>query len=170
MERTELERELAGLHEESWGCALACCARDEELAEEALQAAYLRILSGRARFDGRSSLKTWVFGVVRRTAMEEARRRWSWRARTSDAEEGTQVADPTPGADAAAERSERSAALVAALAGISPRQREVLQLVFYNDLTIEDAAAIMGTSIGSARTHYERGKQALARKLRPGAP
>lgn len=166
MERTELERELERLHTESWGWALACCGRDEQVAEDALQAAYLRILSGRARFDGRSSLKTWLFGVIRRTAMEEARRWWSWRMRTADAEEGAQVADPALGADAHAERSEQSAALIAALAWISPRQREVLQLVFYHDLTIEEAANIMGVSLGSARTHYERGKQALARRLR----
>jgi RNA polymerase sigma-70 factor, ECF subfamily len=162
MERSELERELSRLHEESWGWALACCGRVRELAEEALQSAYLRILTGRARFDGRSSVKTWVFGVIRRTAQDEARR---WRPRHAGAEEATDVADPAPGAVATVERSEENAALVRALAGLSPRQREVLQLVFYHGLTIEEAAGVMHVSLGSARTHYERGKKALAQKL-----
>jgi RNA polymerase sigma-70 factor (ECF subfamily) len=165
MERSELERELERLHAASWGWALACCARDRELAEDALQSAYLRIVSGRARFDGRSSLRTWVFGVIRRTAMEESRgRRWRFE-RGVEIDAADMVADPAPGADAAAETSERNAALVAALAELSPRQREVLELVFYHDMTIEEAAQVMNVSLGSARTHYERGKKALARRL-----
>src|SRR5438045_762037 len=109
MERSELERELAALHMECWGWALACCARDSELAEDALQTAYLRVLSGRARFDGRSSVKTWVFGVIRMTAMEEGRRRKSWTTRNAGADATMDVADPSPGADATAESSEQSA-------------------------------------------------------------
>jgi RNA polymerase sigma factor (sigma-70 family) len=162
MERAELERELEVLHAESWGWALACCARDRELAEDALQSAYLRVLSGRARFDGRSSVRTWVFGVIRLTAMDEARRRRSWTAR---AKSPVEVIDPSPGADAMVESSEQRARLVDALAAMSPRQREVLQLVFYHDMTIEEAAKVMQVSLGSARTHYERGKKALAQRL-----
>jgi RNA polymerase sigma-70 factor (ECF subfamily) len=162
MERAELERELEVLHAEGWGWALACCARDRELAEDALQSAYLRVLSGRARFDGRSSVRTWVFGVIRLTAMEEARRRRSWTARAKSPVDAT---DPSPGADAMVESSEQRARLVDALAAMSPRQREVLQLVFYHDMTIEEAAKVMQVSLGSARTHYERGKKALAQRL-----
>jgi RNA polymerase sigma factor (sigma-70 family) len=165
MERAELERELEALHAESWGWALACCARDRELAEDSLQAAYLRVLSGRARFDGRSSVRTWVFGVIRVTAMEEARRRRSWAARHTGAKSPVDATDPSPGADAMVESSEQRARLVDALAAMSPRQREVLQLVFYHDMTIEEAAKVMQVSLGSARTHYERGKKALAQRL-----
>ncbi len=165
MDRSELERELERLHAESWGWALACCARDRELAEDTLQSAYLRMLSGRARFDGRSSVKTWAFGVIRLTARDEARRRTVWGAHRVDAQAAANVADASPGADVDVERSERKAELLAALAGLSPRQREVLQLVFYHGMTIEEAAGVMHVSLGSARTHYDRGKKALAQRL-----
>ena len=165
MERSELERELDRLHAESWGWALACCARDHESAKEALQSSYLRMLSERARFDGRSSVKTWVFGVIRMTAREEMRRRRAWANQSLDAKAAIDAVDPSPGADALAESSERSEMLISALAAISPRQREVLQLVFYHDMTIEEAARVMNVSLGSARTHYERGKKALAERL-----
>jgi RNA polymerase sigma-70 factor (ECF subfamily) len=74
MERAELERQLEAMHAQAWGWALACCARDREWAEEALQSAYLRVLSGRARFDGRSSVRTWVFGVIRFAREEQIAR------------------------------------------------------------------------------------------------
>jgi RNA polymerase sigma-70 factor (ECF subfamily) len=165
MDRSELARELERLHADSWGWALACCGRDRELAEDALQTAYVRMLSARAKWGGGSSLRTWVFGVIRMTALEELRRRRVRQARDEDGAAAIDVADPAPGPDVVAEWSERSAALVAALDTLSPRQREVLQLVFYHGMTIEEAAAVMNVSLGSARTHYDRGKKALAQLL-----
>ena len=164
MDRTELERELERLHAECWGWALSCVRRDRVLAEDVLQNAYLKVLSGRARFGGRATIKRWLFGVIRLTAMEELRRVDRWRSSAEDAEVASAV-DPAPGADVTTERAERTAALVTAMAELSPRQREVLQLVFYHEMTIEESAAVMGVSVGSARTHYERGKKALAAQI-----
>jgi RNA polymerase sigma-70 factor (ECF subfamily) len=164
MDRTELERELERLHKDSWGWALACTGRDRALAEDALQSAYLRVLSGRVRFEGRSQFKSWLFGVIRMTAMEELRRSNRWSARAADAGVAD-AADPSPRADATVEENERAAALVTAMRALSPRQREVLQLVFYHGMTIEEAAGVMRISVGSARTHYHRGKKALAEQF-----
>src|SRR5438128_3948481 len=75
MDRAELEREIEQLHGSSFGWALSCCGRNRDDAEEVLQDVYVKILDGKARFDGRSSLKTWLFAVIRRTAASRSRRR-----------------------------------------------------------------------------------------------
>lgn len=168
MEKAELERELERLHPACWGWALVCCSRDRDAAEETLQSAYLKILSGRARYDGRSAVRTWVFGVIRNTAREEVRFRAARNARESGMEaEAALLPDAAPAADVASEHDERRTALLAALETLSPRQREVLQLVFYHDMTIEEAAEVMQVSLGSARTHYDRGKKAMLLALGP---
>src|SRR5262249_14289025 len=71
-----LDDALASIHPDAFGWAMACCRRDRALAEEVLQMSYLKVLSGEARFDGRSAFKTWLFGVIRRTAAGERRRAW----------------------------------------------------------------------------------------------
>ena len=64
--------------------------------------------------------------------------------------------------------AEERATFLSALARLSRRQREVLELVFYQDLSIEEAAETLAISIGSARTHYARGKRKLVQRLTPG--
>lgn len=73
---TTMEAALAETHAEAFGWALACCHRDRFLAEEVLHVAYVKVLDGSARFDQRSSFKTFLFGVIRKTAMEQRRANW----------------------------------------------------------------------------------------------
>ena len=153
MERGDLERELQSLHEPSYGWALACCARDRDEASDVLQDVYFKMLSGRVRWDGRSTLKTFVFGVIRLTAME--RRRWRFfRGRVVSGAEPDDV--PAPSAPLVDRQT--AEALARALAKLSERQREVLHLVFYEGLSIAEASLVMKVSLGTARVHYERGK------------
>ena len=169
-----LLEELEQFHADSYGWALACCAWRRELAEDVLQEAYLRVLDGRARFSGKASSKTWFFAVIKRTALEGQRKQRRWgllQRRIAD----TGIADPgiePSGSEAkpellvAAERGARE--LRAALLALPVRQREVLHLVFYSDCSLQEAAAALDISVGSARTHYHRGKMRLAHILYPG--
>jgi RNA polymerase sigma-70 factor (ECF subfamily) len=166
----DLLGELGLMHSNSFGWALLCCNHRRDEAEEVLQTAYLKLVEGSARFSGESSLRTWFFGVIRRTASEQRRRRWM-RNQIFDrwvVNRPAQAATPDP--EAVALETEGSRALLQALARLSARQREVLHLVFYQELTIEEASRILKIRLGTARTHFERGKRELRKMLAgPGA-
>jgi RNA polymerase sigma-70 factor (ECF subfamily) len=153
----ELERQIAALHPASFAWALACTRWNAAEAEEVLQSAYLSILEGRARFDGRSAFRTWLFAVVRNVAAGARRRRWlesraPWRVLL-----GGSTPDPVEPVLA----KERGARVRRALGTLPARQREVLDLVFFHEMTVEEAAKVMGVSTGTARAHYHRGKLRL---------
>jgi RNA polymerase sigma-70 factor (ECF subfamily) len=158
MSPNELEVWLERLHEESFGWALSCCRGDRTRAEDVLQNTYLRVISGRAVYGGKSLFRTWLFGVVRRVALEDGRRLRIERARTLVLEH---PAAQTLADEKRPDDFEAARVLHGALAQLPDRQREVLHLVFYQDMSIAEAAEVMEISLGSARTHYERGKTKL---------
>jgi RNA polymerase sigma factor (sigma-70 family) len=163
--RERLDKQLERHHSDYFAWAVACCHGDRTEAEDVLQTSYLKVLDGQARFAGRSSFKTWLCGVIRRTAAEQRRRRVLRRLWGAHPLNTMALVDPSPHPDAVVSRSESAARLAAALETLPQRQREVLHLVFYQDLTIREAAEVLGVSIGTARAHYERGKNRLREHL-----
>ncbi len=160
MTEQDIAQELQRLHSASFSWALSCCRRDREEAEEVLQASYLKLLEGRARFAGLSSFKTFLFGVIRRTAAEQRRRRLMqtlWLERWGRAIQPAGAAEENP--------RDLLRGLDAALARLPRRQREVIELRLQHEMTIEEAASALSISIGSARVHYTRAKERLRRLL-----
>lgn len=156
---------LEPLHRDACGWARHCCEASLIDPGDVLQTAYLKVVQGKARPRGDGSLKTWWFGVIRLTAKEEQRRR---RFRESLAGKLLRFAPAKvdePGTISRIALDESARELKAALTQLPPRQSEVLHLVFYQDLSISEAAAVMGVSLGSARTHYQRGKARLRELL-----
>jgi len=160
MELAELRSKLEELHTASFGWALSCCRQNYAEAEEVLQTVYLKILQGKASFDGQSKLQTWLFAVIRNTAISE-RRKSLVRSIATPPFENTSDA----GSQIELERSEVQQRFQAALQRLPARQRETLHLVFYQELSLSEAAQVMSISIGSARQHYERGKKRLRELL-----
>jgi RNA polymerase sigma factor (sigma-70 family) len=167
VDSTDLKQQIAQLHSATFAWALVCCRWNASEAEEVLQSVYLRVLEGQARFAGRSSLKTWIFSVVRNSAAAARRRRWlrdaalEWWSAASPADSAVRAPDEE------LESHERGARVRKALQQLAVRQQEVLDLVFFHGLTIEEAAQVMGVALGTARVHYQRGKRRLLAMLAP---
>lgn len=165
MEIEDLRAQLEQHHSSSFGWAMGCCRRDASEAEDVLHNVYVKVLEGKARFNGDSSFKTWLFAVIRKTASDQRRRNLLRSVIVMRAAERSISPVRPERPDESAYRGEVQTIFQDALRRLSGRQREALELVFYHELSIEEAAAVMGVSLGSARTHYERGKKRLRELL-----
>ncbi|MFQ5650844.1 MAG: RNA polymerase sigma factor [bacterium] len=159
MINADLEIQLQKHHQAAFGWTLGCCAQDPVEAEDVLQTVYLKILQGRARFDGKAEFKTWLFAVIRNTAADAKRRNVLHFFKLRKYKEHLLESGGSQNPDEKTGQSEIETAFRQILERLPPRQREVLHLVFYHELTLQQASEVMGISIGSARTHYDRGKK-----------
>jgi RNA polymerase sigma-70 factor (ECF subfamily) len=149
MDRTRLERLLKEHHRDAFMWASQCCHYRREEGKEVLQMAYLKILEGKAVFGQQSAFKTWLFSVIRFTAIDHLKKRISFEGleRVEVAEE--EQAEPD------------DVNYRALLSRLPERQHEVLLLAFYHNMTLAMIADLLELHIGTIRTHYERGKEAL---------
>jgi len=152
---------LEAIHGQVFGWALSRCNYDHAIAEDLVQQAYVELLSGRARFDARSALKTFVFGVVQNLARSRTRR-LATRLRLV---KSYVPADETAPAPVVSEKSD----VWQAVRELPARQRDVIELVFCRELTVDEASQVMGVSVGTGRVHYDRAKKALRNKLQADA-
>ncbi|MCI0535204.1 MAG: sigma-70 family RNA polymerase sigma factor [Verrucomicrobiales bacterium] len=165
MEPKDLHVLLEEHHPAGYAWALTCCGGDALRAEDLLQSVYLKILQGKAHYAKQAAFRTWLFAVIRNTAASDRRRNFFYGLLLLRYEQLLDHA-PTPQDPPRSSSAQGSDdVLQRAMDKLSRRQQEVLHLVFFQNLTIEEAAQVMKVSVGSARTHYERGKARLRQSL-----
>ena len=168
----ELIDQVAALHEDAFTWAVACSGGEVDAGADTLQESYVKLATGRATFAGKSSLKTWWLAVIRLTALEQRRGQQRWQRRAEALRDWLAALSEGPPKPTAADFAAPPDAdqLATALARLPARQAEVLHLVFQQALSVNDAAAIMGVSVGSARQHYHRAKERLRHLLAAELP
>ena len=168
---TELIDQVSALHADAFGWAVACHGGDLEAAADTLQECYVKVATGRAKFAGRSSLKTWWLAVIRLTTLEQRRGGQRWQRRAEAVRDWLAVFGETagvagPGSPSAGGSPRRWRLRSSQLPA---RQSEVMHLVFQHDLSLSEAATVMRVSVGSARQHYDRAKKRLRTLLSDAA-
>ena len=151
---------LEAMHGQVFGWALSRCNFEQMVAEDLVQQAYMELLTGKARFDGESSLKTFVFAVVQNLARSRFRRV------TSRLRLARQAVLPDDAGIVYPVEPGEHEVLWKAVQALPQRQRDIVELVFCRDMTIEAASRVMGVSTGTGRVHYDRAKKALKETLR----
>ncbi|NND34458.1 MAG: sigma-70 family RNA polymerase sigma factor [Saprospiraceae bacterium] len=153
MDEPTLHLRLKELHESSFVWAMRCTAQDKSMAEDVIQTVYLKILEGKADFKGKSTFKTWLFSVIRYTAMDLLRsNQVRLMRRKKYGEQISEEHSPEPGGTEDLHKK---------LANLPLRQQQVLELRFFHALTLEEIAQVLEISIGSVRQHYDRGKKKM---------
>ncbi len=153
---------LAAIHGQVFAWALSRCDYQHTVAEDLVQQAYVELLTGRAKFEGRSSLKTFVFSVVQNLSRSRFRRLASRLRLVREMQQNTvdeAVVPPTP---------VENPALWQAVQELPRRQRDVIELVFCREMTVAEASSVMGVATGTGRVHYDRAKKALRLRLTDG--
>ena len=139
---------------------VATLLRDRGAAEDVTALAFERAFRKSKSFDARrGSERAWLFGIARNAALDELRRR----KRAASME--TEPAADAPGPDDEAERALRRAALRVALAGLAPRDREVIALRFHAGLETAELADVLGVSRSNAATLLHRAMTKLREAL-----
>jgi RNA polymerase sigma-70 factor (ECF subfamily) len=134
--------------------------RSSSAAEDVTAQAFERAFRKARSYDpGKGGARAWLFGIARNAALDELRR--GKRIATLVAEPVAAAAAP----DEAAERALERAAVRNALAGLPPRDREVIALKFHAGLDNAELAAVLGVSLSNAGTQLHRAMTKLRRAV-----
>jgi RNA polymerase sigma-70 factor (ECF subfamily) len=149
--------EVIRRHEVAVGTYLARRA-GREAAEDLLGDVWMAAFESRRTYDRSfAGARPWLYGV----ALNRLRRYWRSRPAEDLVPDMTILGcgwDPWPAVDA---RVDTQAVLRAALARLRPEEREVLTLVAWEDLTVADAARVLGLPAGTARRLLHQARLAL---------
>jgi RNA polymerase sigma factor (sigma-70 family) len=153
MNRTQLDHLLKIHHRDAYLWARQCCSFNDDLAKDVLQQVYLKILEGKAKLNDEEKAKTWIFSIIRYTAIDHLRKT----EKIISIEDAEEIADIEEEVDLTDYK---------AIINLLPRmQQEVILMVFYHQMTIEQSAEVLEISLGTARTHYDRGKKNLKKLI-----
>jgi RNA polymerase sigma-70 factor (ECF subfamily) len=129
--------------------------RDESLAEDLVSEVFLDVWRKAAQFEARSKVSTWLLAIARNKTYTALERRTDAQL---DEHFAQTIEDPTDGPARALDKKDRSAVLAHCLMQLSPAHREVVDLVYYHEKSIEEVAEITGIPPATVKTrmHYAR--------------
>ena len=132
---------------------------NEATAEDLLSDVFLDVWRQADRFQARSSVSTWLLAIARFKAISARRRRTD--AELDEGVEST-VADTADDPGVVLEKKNRDEMLRAALTRLSAEHKEIIDLVYYHEKSVDECAQILGVPSGTVKTRmfYARKKMA----------
>jgi RNA polymerase sigma-70 factor (ECF subfamily) len=123
--------------------------RDEAAAEDVVSEVFIDVWRQAGRFECRSQVSTWLLAITRNKALSMLRRR----AETSlDEEVAEFIEDTADNPEVTMQKQERSTILRSCLQQLSPAHREIIDLVYYHEKSIDEVAEVIGVPANTVKT------------------
>ena len=135
---------------------------EEDTAEDIVSEVFLDVWRTAGAFEGRSTVSTWLLGITRHKAIARMRRR-SPEPLDDDAAET--IEDLSDGPEAALQNQQTRSILLESLKHLTLVHREIIDLVYYHERTIEEAASILNIPSATVKTRMFYARNRLAQML-----
>jgi RNA polymerase sigma-70 factor, ECF subfamily len=132
---------------------------NETVADDLLSDVFLDVWQQAGRFEGRAAVTTWLLSIARYKALSARRRRTE--AELDETIETT-VADSADNPEVALQRKSRNELVRAALMKLSPEHREIIDLVYYHEKSVEACALILNIPAATVKTRMFYARKKLA--------
>lgn len=142
-----------------------------DAADDLVQETWVRVLERGGSYNGQSPFAPWLFTIARNLATDHVRKRRffsldSTNGPDGDAEPGSHsIASTEPSPFEEAARTEDARYLAQALKGLPPLYREALVLRFQEEFSLDQIAAIAGTSVSTVASRIYRGLATLRAQM-----
>ena len=137
--------------------------RDESVAEDLISEVFLDVWRQADRFEGRSAVSTWLLAIARFKALSALRRKPD---QELDDETAEAIEDPTDDPEAALGKKDKAAAMRKCLTGLSAEHREIIDLVYYHEKSVEEVAVIVGIPEATVKTRMFYARKKLGELLK----
>ncbi|MGY8663551.1 sigma-70 family RNA polymerase sigma factor [Bradyrhizobium sp. UFLA05-109] len=137
--------------------------RDATTAEDLVSQVFLDVWRTASQFQGRSQVSTWLLSIARFKALTAMRQR---RFEDIDQEDVRQIPDEHDTPETALDRNDTSAILRACVAKLSPAHREIINLVYYHEKSVEEVGQIIGIPQSTVKTRMFYARKQLADLLK----
>ena len=141
---------------------LARMVRNEATAEELNSDVFLDIWRQAGTFEGRSAVSTWIFSIARFKALNVLQRRPE---AALDEEKAAEIEDQADDPEVALAKKDKAAVLRQCLAKLSAEHREIVSLVYYQQKSVEEVAAIVGIPEATVKTRMFYARKKLSELL-----
>jgi RNA polymerase sigma-70 factor (ECF subfamily) len=133
---------------------------NETVADDLLSDVFFDVWQQAGRFEGRAAVTTWLLSIARYKALSARRRRTE--AELDETIETT-VADSADNPAVALQRKSRNELVRAALMKLSPDHREIIDLVYYHEKSVEACALILNIPAATVKTRMFYARKKLAK-------
>lgn len=137
--------------------------RDATTAEDLVSQVFLDVWRTAGQFQGRSQVSTWLLSIARFKALTAMRQR---RFEDIDQEDVRQIPDDTDTPETSLDRNDTSAILRACVAKLSPAHREIINLIYYHEKSVEEVGRIIGIPQSTVKTRMFYARKQLADLLK----